>query len=212
MNTLPFLSRAVTLMELIATSIIVSFVMLGVFGADLALRRMDKGFSQDARVALQTKALAETIGASARKAHGTPYFNAVNRAISINTTASTLCFRQDVLVDGQYTPAIYNDDVWDCYTQIDTDVYRCSSQVSTGVCDAADEFAGALVKDEFTNPAIPVPSVTADQETGEYSFTMTLVGRLVPSAGAAVDAGELTAGTVDNPQVIVHIKENLAGF
>lgn len=206
-------SKAVTLAELIITTLIVSFVLGGVFAADLALRRMDKNASSDTRIMLQVRALAEVIRSSARRVHG----DLEDTGFYISKPDKTFCFRYDVGVGTpvQATPEIYTDDNWDCYTQINTDFYRCffsTQPASPSKCTATDgSFVGGAVTDQFANAAITLPAVIATA-AGDFYFQMTLVNRLDLADSADVVAEKLTTGTVANPQVVLQIKENAAGF
>lgn len=196
-------SKAVTIAELIITTMIVTIIMAGVFGADLALRRMDKQVSGDTQVTLQTMALAEAIRSSVRSVHGD--LAGDGNGIDINAGTNSICFRFDV----SNTPNDFLDDEWDCYTQIGTKFYRCVKNPSDGpgACASTDKFVGSAVSDQFTNAATPI-TIYTDSTTGTYLFEMTLVNRLDPTAGAAVNP----KGTLDNPQVIINIKESPAGF
>jgi hypothetical protein len=195
---------AVTLVELIIASLIVSMVVAGVFSAEYALRRTSETGSEDTRTGIQTKALAAIVRSSIRAVHG--YIG--NTGISTNLGTKTMCFRHDIAVlpGPQYSPDNYNDDSWTCYTQIVTNVYRCERTPNAGVCTNADTLVGALASDQFTNGIITAlgPTITTNVATGELSFKMTLVGRKDPT-GATANLGK---GTDTNPQSVVNIFES----
>lgn len=206
------ISSAITLVELIIATLIVSMVIAGVFSADYALRRTNENASGDAQTSIQTKSLAEAVRAAVKTAHGelmTP-----NHPISINIAGRTLCFRQDIVVGTMFTPSIYSDDNWTCFTQVGTNVYRCNTGTAPGTCTSAGLLVGALVADQFTNGTVLAlgPTYVSNAATGECVFGMTFVGRRDPSANAAITAGALTMGTDANPQTVVRVWENCGGF
>ena len=193
-------SSAVTLVELIIATLIVSMVVIGVFSAEYALHRTSEMSGGDAQTAVQTKSLAGAVRSSVKMVHG----DAVNTGITINLLTKTICFRHDILVAGSYTPANYADDSHTCYTQIGTNVYSCERVPNPAVCTNADTLLGALVTDQFSNAVIqPTSSVTA----GLCTFKMILVGQKTPVA-AVIAGGVPTAGTDVNPQTAVKVFEN----
>ena len=207
---------AVTIAELIISTLIVSMVVVGVFSADYALRRMGESGARDVTVNIQTRSVAESVRDSVRKVLGALVqpLTSDETGIDISTATKTICFRHDVQDGtGQFTPANNADDNWTCYTQIGTVVHRCE-QLVAAACVAADPSVGSLVSDQFTHATILAlgPVVTSNPVTGEYFFEMTFVGRQDPSAGAAFTAGSLSSGTDTNPQTVIKIRENAAGF
>ncbi len=202
------ISRAFTLVELILAAVIVSIVVAGVFSAEYALRRMNESGAKDVNVNIQVKSIAEAVRGTMRTLHGDLTGACSNHGIYANDSSdNTVCFRHDF----GSTPGVYTDDKWTCYTLVGTSMYTCEKDSATP-CSNANTFVGQLVGDEFTNAAIPDPTVTCDSTTGEYYFEMTFVGRQEPSANAAVTAGSLTSGTETNPQVVIKIRENAPGF
>jgi hypothetical protein len=187
-------------------------VVIGVFSADYALRRINETGSQDVSLNIQAKVVAESVRVRARALHGDPLDTGFYR----DTGTQTFCFRHDDVSGGVITPNNYTDDMHSCYTQIGTTVYLCE-KAAAAACLNTDLRVGQLVSDQFTKAAIPLPAVTVTA-AGDYYFEMTLVGRLDPSAGAACSpaactaGATLTAGTAANPQVVIKIQENAAGF
>ncbi len=206
-------SSAVTMAELIVASIIVTFMMAAIFSVDYGLRKSGSNVSSEALINIQAQYLVNKIRMSVRSLHGSPSNTGVN--IYLNNTNSSLCFRHDVQVSGAFTPEIYTDDNWTCFSKpgdLDqTAVYSCEL-TAVGTCTTGGTFEGYVVKDMFTHANIADPVLVADGATGEYYFQMTVVGRKTPSAGAAVSAGALTAGTTDNPQVSITFRENAGGY
>ena len=202
----------ITLAELIIATMLMSFVLAGVFAADLAVRRIDKMSAINSLVYLQTSALAEAVRSDIKQVHGyiDNGLDSTKTGVFIDIPNQTFCFRQD---GNPESPANFSDDTWACYTQIPagTNVYRCIA-ATPAACASTDTFYGQLVSDQFTNAVIPPPSVTANQSTGVIYFSMLFVGRKVPSAGADVNAGLLKVGTVDNPQVTYYLKENVGSY
>ncbi len=204
--------RALTLTELIIATIIVSVVVGGVLAAEYGLRSTGKQVTGDIQVYLMTRALEDYIRQSVKRVHGD--LTTSNSGISIDVSNKTVCFRRDVEVSGTYTPNIYIDDNWHCFTLVGTNVYACDTGTSAGTCDNTGTFSGTLVSDEFTisSTIIPRPLATTAPTTGDYYFDMTLVNRKDPSAGAAVSGAALTSGTAANPQTVVKFRQSPAGF
>ena len=206
-------SSAITLAELIVASIIVTFMMAAIFSVDYGLRKSGNNVSSEALINIQAQYLVNKIRRSVRSLHGTPSDTGVN--IYLNNTNSSLCFRHDVQVAGAFTPDIYSDDNWTCFSKPgnlnQTAIYSCEL-MAVGTCTAGDTFEGYVVKDMFTDANIADPVLVASAATGEYYFQMTVVGRRTPSAGVNVSAGVLTSGTTDNPQVRITFRENAGGY
>ncbi len=212
-------SQALTLVELIVSTVIVSMVVAGVFSAQYALRRMSEAGGRDVASNIQVKAVAESVRMAARSLHGDPG----NKGFYFSAATKTFCLRHDT--GSPATPWDYTNDNWTCYTQIGAKVYTCEFP-STTVCPAsgvcidpipavvdmvcpATTFVGQLATDQFTNAVIPAPEVMANAAAGVYYFEMTFVGRQDPTAATV----SLTSkGTDDNPQTVVKIRENAAGF
>jgi hypothetical protein len=190
--------RALTLAELVIAVTLVGMVILGVFAAETALRRVDKEISGSARLSIELNTLASMIRDDARRMHG----DGMNPACVVNTGLKSVWFRQDIEVSSVYTPANYADDRWKAYTLISSDVYGCvppnsSTPCVFGVNNAA--MVGRVVPDLFSLAPLPNCYVNVD---GNNYFEMTLVSRVEPAA----------AVSMDNPQVAVSLRENAAGF
>jgi hypothetical protein len=201
---------AVTLVELIIATLIVSMVIAGVFSAEYALRRTNENGSGDTQTAIQTKSLADAVRSAVKALHGDSGNHGITILLPVNTQ-KTICFRHDIVVGADFTPADYTDDSHTCFTQIGTTVYRCE-RLPAAACSNADLLVGMLVADQFTNAIITAqgPMVVV-VDTGLYAFRMLFVGRRDPAANAAVTAGSLTSGTDANPQTMVRVFET-AGF
>ena len=187
--------RAVTLVELITSTLLIAIILAGVFSADFALRRMDKNISVDAQVYAQTRAVAENIRMAIRKNHG----DLQNTGITIDAPASILCIRYDVKASGDFTPHLYTDDNYSCFQQRSStfDLYRCDDLSPSGAlnCSAGGVYVGALVS--FT------AGETKDSITGAYYIDIAVTGRKDPSTAASA---------TDNPEAVVTIRENAGGF
>ncbi len=202
-----------TLVELVVATITMTLVVAGVLAAELAMHSANKQVSDDVKTHIMTRALENYIRQAVRRVHGDiSAGSATASGISINTGTRTICFRRDYEVAGVYTPHIYSDDHWYCFTLIGTDVYSCDSGTSAAACTAGDTFVGTLVNDEFSSAAIPTPVRSVNSSTGDFYFDMYLVNRKDPSAGAAVSGTTLTGGTVDNPQTVLHFRQSPSGF
>jgi hypothetical protein len=205
-------ARALSLAELIVSTFLVSIVVLTIAATDYSLRRMDKNSTSDTKLLFQLNALSESIRLDVKRVHG----YAGDTGITVDTANQTICFRYDAPEPTDYTPQTYTDDHWSCYTQLasDTRVFQCTfdgASGPTGQCAATDTYVGSLVTDQFTNTLITnasIPKVTNTAD-GTFYFRMLLVGRDDPSVGAAVNAGALTKGTSDNPQVLNLLQENI---
>jgi hypothetical protein len=201
---------AVTLVELIISTLIVSMVVAGVFASEYALRRMSEKGAGDVQINIQVKTIAELIRSTVKIVHGDPS----DIGIDVDIANKTLCFRHDVDTGSGFTPGDYTDDDWTCYTQIGTDVYLCELGAEAP-CTNADMLIGSLVSDQFGGHALMAPTVTNDTVNQVFSFSMTLVGRRDPSVGADILVGipdTLTSGTVDNPQAVINVWENIGEF
>jgi len=207
-----------TLVELVVATITMTLVVAGVLAAELAMHSANKQVSDDVKTHIMTRALENYIRQAVRRVHGDiSAGSATASGISINTGTRTICFREDVQISGVYTPQIYTDDNWHCFTLIvnpgvSSNVYSCDTGTSPGTCTAAGAFSGNLVSDQFTSAAIPAPVRSVNSSTGDFYFDMYLVNRKDPSAGAAVSGTTLTGGTVDNPQTVLHFRQSPSGF
>ncbi|MEI8011914.1 MAG: hypothetical protein WCI27_05455 [Candidatus Omnitrophota bacterium] len=211
-----YYSSAVTLAELIVASIMVSFMTATIFSMDYGLRRSSNNSFAETSLTIKTKALAEKIRLAVRNVHGTPADTGIVFS-NFNNDNATLCFRHDDLVGGAYTPSIYTDDRWTCFTKPGNpnttyDVYSCEGADSNKVCTTSDTYEGSIVKQMLTDGNIPAPSVTANAATGVYYFEMTIVSRKINNFGLDHTGTTLRAGTTANPQVVVRFRENAGGY
>jgi len=197
---------AVTLVELIVSTLIVSMVVAGVFSAESPLRRTNENGAGDVQTIVQTKALADGVRAALKNLHGDPANHGITILDPIGTN-KTICFRHD----NSITPNLYTDDNHTCFTQIGTNVYRCE-QLPPSACANTDLLVGALVADQFTNAIITAQGPRVILDSGLYNFEMTFVGRRDPTANAAIDPGNILGnGDEANPQAVVRVFET-AGF
>jgi hypothetical protein len=196
-------TSAVTLVELIIATLLVSMVVAGVLSAEYGLRRISENGAGDVQTAIQTKSLADAVRTAIKNLHISP----VDHGITILISTRTICFQHDIEVSGVFTPADYNDDSHTCFTQIGTSVYRCERSPAAS-CGNTDLLVGALVADQFTR-AMLRPSLS--KALGVWIFRMVFVGRRNPAEGAAITGGALTSGTNANPQTVVNVFEK-AGF
>jgi Tfp pilus assembly protein PilV len=202
--TMKKINSAVTLVELILSTLIVAMVVAGVFAAEYALRRINESGAQDIKTSLKARAVAESVRATVKTLQGdlSQGDNACYTGIVHHPDISqTLCFRYDM----NSTAGTCTDDTWKCYTQIGVDVYSCIRTTASWptlptACGASDTWVGQLASDQFTSGA--VPSHVAKSATGEYYFQMTFIGRDDPSL----------AKSMTNPETRITIRESAPGF
>ncbi len=126
--------KALSLTELVVSSILVSVVMLGVVSFTYAIKQIQDSTSRSAILSAQTATAMSYIRKDAESAvgdlGGTELLNDANRTIGngVREADGTICFRHDTL----RTPYNYSDDTWDCYNltgtdNTDTKLYRCAN-------------------------------------------------------------------------------------
>jgi Tfp pilus assembly protein PilV len=201
--------RGITLIELLASVLIVSVMVLGIFSVGYTLQSMNKTMSARQRLFLNTKSIATGIMADAMAAAGT------SRDIGIclnNTETNTnyMCFRDAMLAD-RYPGSSLVKPKWNCYTRLNNaagqrvNVYRCVRSVvddtqltggtanacnNTGAvsqniaaCTAGGQFVGTLASDIFIANGYPAFSGNV--------FTMMVVNRESPGAAVAGNNSEV---------------------
>lgn len=195
--------KGITLTELSVCTIIISFMLLGVFAANRTiLSANNRGLTSDS-LFLKTLYTAEHISRSASLATGTAL------DMGYTTFASpveTFCFRHDV-----NNPASFTDDIWVCYTRLNdagtglgVNLRYCEGVTPAACTLGGSVFIGTLVMDSF-NPCFNFPLFC------DGSFSLKIINRLDPLAGSDWETGPfmgidlLTKGTEENPQVVHEI-------
>jgi Tfp pilus assembly protein PilE len=193
-----FNDRGMSLAELLISTIIVGFMVTGIFTAYNNLQGMDRGASRRAAISMEIQSVTEHMRHNAVMAIGT----SLKPGVAVNNTADDtnyVCFRQDVST----TPQNLSDDRWRCYTWLGAprvNVYFCSSAIggAPGACAATDLLIGQ---------AYNTQSAVWDPTTG--LFSIWIIDRYDLSAAVALDGlGNPTQGNETNPQsyfrLVVH--------
>jgi type II secretory pathway pseudopilin PulG len=185
--------HGMTLFELLISTIIVGFMVGGIFSAYFAMQSMDRGASRRAYVIMELRAVAEHMRHNIAQAYGT----SLNPGIDINNGGGVnnwICARQDT----NLTPGNFADDQWACYTwrvppATRDRVYFCLN-AAPGNC-AATTFVGRSIRG--------VPAFN----TATGLFSMLLINRFDNSAGEVDDLlGNPTQGDEVNPQAVYRLQ------
>ncbi len=143
---------AVTLLELILSSILVGVVILGVVSIDFAIRRNQQTTSRSSILAMQTSAVMLRITKEASLAIG--YES--NPGIAVNADPSIkLCIRKEDNTPS--TPGDYTDDTWFCfqynaaaYNMIGCTVNEADAKGSLNPCNSASAVIDNSVQDTMS--------------------------------------------------------------
>lgn len=125
--------KALSLTELLVSSVLIGIVMVGVAAFSLATKQTRDSTSRATVLSIQTAAALNFITADAMRAVG----DNANRGVVTGTqgTERSICFRHDV-----NDPTSYADDTWQCYFSNATLLYRCTAPTA-GVPPAPTDFA-----------------------------------------------------------------------
>lgn len=102
-------TRAVTLTELIISSVLVGIIMIGIVSFNFAMKRIEESSSKNSILSVQAATFLAMIKKDAQKAIGDVTNSGVRTFESGNDRC--ICFRHDEDND----PNNYNGDVWKCY-------------------------------------------------------------------------------------------------
>ena len=214
----PFLSRGLTLSELLIATIIVTVVLMGLGVASLAIRKMDAGYVRDTTLYMNLAVIGEDIRYAARKAVGTQS----DPGIFVDSSVYNMCFRvpiKDPLEPSDPPPSVAHPEnlIWRCYSLLapaattlvpspsSTQFYSCKLPVPDR-CENPSavnkNYLGDLDKDVFKGGVYGAPSFSV---TGnDHNLRFKLIGRKNPQEGAHLDNnGLLDKGTEDNSQEVI---------
>jgi len=137
-------TRGMTLSELLISLVIVSFMMVGIFATDHAVRSMNAKVTGDIAMMMQARSIAEYVRRDAMRATGELNSPGIDTSI-----ADSICFRLDD--EANPTPTNYTDDIWVCYSIRNnagrkSDLYRCVGAVGgvANACNNGGTFIGRL--------------------------------------------------------------------
>lgn len=177
------LMRAMTLTELLISTIIIGIIMIGVVSSDSAVRKNAQNQNASTLLTLNTRAIVNAI---------------INNAFLIcgykndqgySPTANGFCFRQDVDIITRapnITPTDYSDDQWMCYTVLASNLRSCA-KAAPGSCLSSDTLVGAVV------------SVTPAFDATANVFSVTIVNRADPGSPKSISNPEVTVSAQTSP-------------
>ena len=177
--------RAMTLTELLISTIIIGIIMIGVVSSDSAVRKNAQNQNASTLLTLNTRAIVNAIINNASLISG--YKNDQG----YSPTANGFCFRQDFNITTNVpndppTPADYSDDRWMCYTVLASNLRSCVKAAS-GSCSSSDALVGAVV------------SVTPAFDAAANVFSVTIVNRADPSQPKSISNPEVTVSARTSP-------------
>ena len=171
--------RAMTLTELLVSTIIIGIIMIGVVSSDSAVRKNAQNQNASTLLTLNTRAVVNAIINNASLISG--YKNDQG----YSPTANGFCFRQDI----NGTPVDYSDDQWMCYTVLASNLRNCVKTAASGPgsCLSSDKLVGAVV------------SVTPAFDAVANVFSVTIVNRADPSQPKSISNPEVTVSAQASP-------------
>ncbi len=177
------LTRAITLTELLISTIIIGIIMMGVVSSDSAVRKNAQNQNASTLLTLHTRALVNVIINNASLMSG--YKNDQGYSPTVNG----FCVRQDININTKApnnTPTDYSDDQWACYTAIAFNLRGCF-KAAPDSCLSSDTLVGALV------------SVAQVFDSATDVFSVTVVNRADPSQIKSISNPEVTVSAQVSP-------------
>ncbi len=168
--------RAMTLTELLISTIIIGIIMIGVVSSDSAVRKNAQNQNASTLLTLNTRAIVNVIINNAALISG--YKNDEGYSV----TPNGFCFRQDI----NGTPVDYTDDQWMCYTVVASALRSCV-KAAAGSCLSSDTLVGAVV------------SVTPAFDAAADVFSVTIVNRADPAKSKSISNPEVTVSARTSP-------------
>jgi len=165
-----FSQSALTLSELVVSSVIITVIMVGAVSVDFASRRIQKTAFQESQVSMRSSAAMIELMRAASNAIGDPF----DPGIYYDETGyrCAICFRYDA--DSQ--PGDYSGDLWNCFLAgSNNDLWSCPDQPAydTHCPDTGDKIILELdpdLKSEFFQ-------VIKDGDDKVESIEFTLISR-----------------------------------
>ncbi|MBF0122035.1 MAG: prepilin-type N-terminal cleavage/methylation domain-containing protein [Candidatus Omnitrophica bacterium] len=198
-----FLSRGLTLSELLIATTIVTVVLLGLGVAGVAMKKMDTGYVRDTALYMKLAAIGEDIRLSALEARGTRK----DPGIFVDSSIYKMCFRYRITED----PNVKD---WRCYSFLpdespQTKFYSCNLYEPGACTDKGRRtYLGDLNQDVFStsgsNKYCNAPTFDASLNTEDHNLRFKLIVRednTCKKCGASPSCHErLNNGTEDNSQ------------
>ncbi len=183
--------RAMTLTELLISTIIIGIIMIGVISSDSAVRKNAQNQNASTLLTLHTRALVNAIINNAFLISGWKNDSGYSQ------TGNSFCFRQDFKIttgvaNNPPTPTDYSDDRWMCYTFSVPDLRSCVKDAASGAgsCLSSDTLVGKAFS------VTPVPKASFDSTN---VFSVTIVNRADPTKSKSISNPEVTASAQVSP-------------
>ncbi len=190
------LTRAITLTELLISTIIIGIIMIGVVSSDYAVRKNSQNQNAGTLLTLNTRVLVNAIINNASLMSG--YKN--DQGYS-STTANSFCIRQDYNYSvsppvPNNSPVDYSDDYWACYTFSSNSLYTCikpPGAISASSCSAGDQGYKSL------GGTVGIPSSSFGFDVASDVFSVIIVNRADPSQPKSISNPEVTVSAQTSP-------------
>lgn len=210
-----FLPTAITLIELIVATMLVTVVLFGLVSINLVLNNNNQDYGQRFLLNSQTQAVLTHILNNASLAVGTgttDSFGNLDQGILIGQLGvgdpNSFCIHQDP----NNTPGNYSDDIWFCYSwTANYNINYCTmpynaaglnrgaaSCGSSGNLTSGPTYLGTAFS--MTNP-VPTFSMNGLAAGNQMVFTITIQNCLNDLAASCTSAGTST-DPVNNPEVV----------
>lgn len=123
--------NALTLTELLVSTILMGIVMVGIAGFSVFIKQARDSTSTGSLLAIQVATAMHYITEDANKAVG----DSSDRGVRFDGPQQSICFRRDV-----NDPASYADDVWACYwyDAASDALWKCADIAAAGVVPPAN--------------------------------------------------------------------------
>jgi len=227
MKNIIFKTTALTLIELIVSSMLVSVVLFGLFSVTSVLSTNSQDYGQKYLLASQTQAtLNHILGNAALAVRDNISSQDPGILIPVPGDPNSFCIHQDInpglspaSTVSNNTPGVYTDDRWLCYTLSNNQIYYCAMAYVPGgspwgaaSCVPANSvFLGTaygISAPIITDPPAPVSSPSYTNPTFSIIIQNCLndsAATCVPdcyfsNAGNCVNGG--TTDPVNNPEVV----------
>src|SRR3989338_1411151 len=169
-------TTAITLLELLMATTLISIIMLAVGSFDIAVWQFTKSSDRNSVVSMRNAMAMLRIVKDAQFAVG----DVANAAVDTTTTPGHLCFRQDLTS----TPDNYADDQWVCYRRNGTNLRRCVRSMPPAAAPPLNCAGGtATTVGTLTDLQYPNPTPTENIASEDLYLEVTIVSRFDPTQG-----------------------------
>ena len=190
--------KAITLAELITSTLILGIIMLGVASIDYALRQTHKGASQNTLIAMRTSAIMLHITKNAELATGDRNDPGIVVQNPDPATTTNIWIRKENPSSPSPNPSSYADDIWVSYTY-DTASHNLRS------CTVPNNVTACTTSDEILGTIADLKAVMMNDDTlgiQYYHLRITITNRFDPVAGKDIfNNPEYTLSATINPSV-----------